>query len=47
MVIDLRKHPWDHQAGVAQAISPIFMKLGQFEGFNLKPKNPKWFTFWI
>ena len=37
----LRMHPPDHQAGVAQAISPISMKLGQFEGFNLKPKNPK------
>ena len=37
----LRMHPPDHQAGVAQVISPISMKLGQFEGFNMKPKNPK------
>ena len=44
---NLRKRPWEHQAGVAQAISPISMKLGQFKGLNQKLKNPKWFTFWI
>jgi len=43
----LRKHPWEHQAGVAQAITPISMKFGQFKGLNQKLKNPKWFTFWI
>jgi len=34
-------------AGVAQAISPISMKLGQFKGITQKLKIPKWFTFWI
>ena len=28
----LRLCPWEDQAGVTQAISPIWMKLGQIEG---------------
>ena len=34
--IRLRVHPRENQAGVAQAISPILVKLGRFEGVHPK-----------
>ena len=44
---DLRVSPWVHQAGVLHTISPITMKLGQFEESTPKLKMTNWFVVWI
>ena len=38
---------WLHQADVLHAISPISMKLSQFEVSTPKLKKTNWFQFWI
>ena len=43
----LRACPREDQAGVAHAISPIFLKLGLVKGFTQKPHRPKPFDLWI
>ena len=42
----LRVHPRQDQAGAAQAISPISMKLGQFEGVHPKILRSKFKEIW-
>ena len=46
MKFSLRVHPRKDQAGAAQAISPISMKLGQFEGVHLKLLQSKFKEIW-
>ena len=43
----LRASPWEHQAGLLHAISPISMKLCQFKGSTPKLEKTNWFVFWI
>ena len=43
----LRACPREDQAGVAHAISPIFLKLGLVKGFTQKLHRPKPFDLWI
>ena len=44
---DIRVSPWEHQAGLLHAISPISMKLCQFKGSTPKLEKTNWFVFWI
>ena len=44
---ELRVCPREDQAGVAHAISPIFLKLGLVKGFTQKLHRPKPFDLWI
>ena len=44
--IRLRVHPREDQAGVAQAISPILVKLGRFEGVHPKLVHSKFKEIW-
>ena len=44
--IRLRVHPREDQAGVAQAISPILVKLGRFEGVHPKLLHSKFKEIW-
>ena len=44
--IRLRVHPREDQPGVAQAISPILVKLGQFEGVHPKLLHSKFKEIW-
>ena len=43
---NLRVHPRKDQAGAAQAIKPISMKLGQFEGVHPKLLHSKFKEIW-
>ena len=45
--VKLRACPGEDQAGVAHAISPIFLKLGLVKGFTQKLHRPKPFDLWI
>ena len=44
--IRLRVHPREDQAGVAQDISPILVKLGRFEGVHPKLLHSKFKEIW-
>ena len=43
----LRASPWEHQAGMLHAISPISMKLCQFKRSTPKLEKTNLFVFWI
>ena len=44
--LGLRVCPWEDKAEVAHAISPIWMKLGQFKGVTSKLLHPKYLEIW-